>query len=283
MAAYEVTHGMVFISSSSRKIKENVGAIKGLIKDKLFIKDFGDLTPRYGDTNTSEIFYFGNDAPEKRFLFYGSTPQSFTRGLIHRHIKKKIEFLWGDDMETEATYLKPTERETTYKKYIGDVVSSLSQDKRVVMHFANYLYKTGNTQRIMDATTDGYLSVIPLYKEIGGEKVLSWDARYTGLRVTSANKELIANSFRSAIQDGTIILHSNDMYNSIMNYTHEIHMERRGFTKDNLISTGGRHFDLLNSARYAYFGLETRMLKREKKVPKFNTQLSTTNYLEEYY
>ena len=246
-------------------------------------RDFGEFKVRKEEVNRSDVFYFGHDGSNKRFLFYGSTPKSFTRGLTDSHTNKKLEFLWYDDMETEATYLKPTERETTYLKYTGDIVSSLSQGKRVVMHFANYLYKTGNTQRIMDATTDGYLSVIPLYKEIGGKKILSWDAKYTGLRVTSANKELIANSFRSAIQDGTIVLHSNDMYNSIMNYTHEIHMERRGFTKDNLISTGGRHFDLLNSARYAYFGLQTRMQTGEEKVPKFNTNLSTTNYLEEYY
>ena len=181
--------------------------------------------------------------------------------------------------EEVASYYDRFIKQDEFAQLLVEVVNTYFEGKVFIMPDANY--GMACTNALIRAYSKELLYVQD--NTLEENTFIRKAPKEFGLRVTTANKELIANSFRSAIQDGTIILHSNDMYNSIMNYTNEIHMERRGFTKDNLISTGGRHFDLLNSARYAYFGLETRMQTGKKKVPKFNAPISTTEYLRDFY
>ena len=95
-----------------------------------------------------------------------------------------------------------------------------------------------------------------------------------GFVTTQANKEMVATSFKAAIERGHLVLHSKPMYKLLSQYTHDIHEKNRR------ISTGtiqgfGAHCDLLDAHRYAYFGLK-HPFTAPKQTPSLRPQTQST-------
>lgn len=90
-----------------------------------------------------------------------------------------------------------------------------------------------------------------------------------GILESTQNKEVLANSFRYAVENGELILHSAEMWATISSYTKEAHVENKRTARD--LPNIGRHWDLLDAARKAYFGVQNRTIKRKEPKTKIKT------------
>ena len=94
------------------------------------------------------------------------------------------------------------------------------------------------------------------------DKIIAPMGNEYGTRTNTTNKEMFATRFKSAVENGELVLHSQAIKEIVENYTNDDHITNRRLTVDPIEEVVGAHWDLLDAERKMLFGMQERVISK---------------------